>query len=69
MPIRKLTQQELKERLGDGIVIFGPKPLSQSPVSSPDLNEQSFGKPLTTEVSERSGDIAKQSNRTPKGSG
>ena len=69
MPIRKLTQQELKERLGNGIVIFGPKPLPQSSVSSPDVNEQPFGKSLTTEVSERSGDIAEQFNRTPKGSG
>jgi hypothetical protein len=67
MPIHEMTQKEVEDWLGKGIVLPGPKRMPQSNALKSDVCEQSIEKSPEKETAKRSGDIVEQSNQAPEG--
>ena len=60
MPVREMTSQEVKDWLGNGIVMPGPRRLSPSTVIKSELTDQKSGNALSPDTSQLTSDITEQ---------
>ena len=67
MPVREMTPQEVKDWLGKGIVMPGPRPLPQSSVIESQLTDQKYGNVFGPDACKLTNNKPEQENQSSKG--